>query len=195
MRSFVAIPLSQPIRAALVDAASIIRENDPAWRDAKWVPPENLHITLMFLGEIAEDAAPCLADHLAHELAQATPTPVILSGLRGLPGPERARMLWAHFAQQGADLATIARTIEVVASTFGIKTDRRPFNAHATLVRARKPGPIAPGALSAAEERLWSVLGQEPVMSVGEARLYKSTLTSTGAIYEEMAVLPFSSSR
>lgn len=195
MRAFIGIPLASSFRSALIDAGSAIRQSDPRWTRARWVPRENLHITLQFLGDIDSTLAPVLGERLGAELSLAEPTSVTLTGVGALPRVGRARMLWARFGEQDSSVAGLAKLVADVTAELGIESDNRPFETHATLARAEKPQPVAADALAAADESLRSALGQKTVMSVGHATLYKSTLTRTGAVYEELVVMPFGSTR
>ena len=60
MRLFVGIPLPEATRRALTDGCDAIRADDSAWRTEKWVAPENLHITLAFLGRLPAESVDAL---------------------------------------------------------------------------------------------------------------------------------------
>ena len=88
VRCFVGIPLADSLAASLATACEAIRREAPAWRDEKWVAAENYHVTVRFLGEIADDSADQLLSVL-ETVAETDPR------LRARPGrctrrPERA---------------------------------------------------------------------------------------------------------
>ncbi|MEM8628340.1 MAG: RNA 2',3'-cyclic phosphodiesterase [Pseudomonadota bacterium] len=98
---------------------------------ARWVDPENYHITLQFFG----DVDPHTADALERDLAQvsAEPFDVRLSGL-GHFGGERARSLWAGVVA-GPELAQLASAHRRVARACGLEPERRKFHPHVTIAR------------------------------------------------------------
>jgi 2'-5' RNA ligase len=195
MRAFVGVPLGLQHVEALQRAGETLRENDPSWRDTKWVPAENLHITIEFLGDVPPESVAVLVDDLSSRLAQHDAAHVSFGSLQARPRLQRARMVWAEYADRGGRLGEIARSVSAAASSLGIATEERPFVAHATLVRARRPQPLSPEAISSATVSAQSALGEDAVMSVGHAILYKSTLTQAGAVYDTLAEIPIGQPR
>ncbi len=76
MRAFVGAPLDPAHRQALSLGADALRDTDPTWRGEKWVPVENLHITLQFLGELSAESVDELATDLARRLTEIPPAEV-----------------------------------------------------------------------------------------------------------------------
>lgn len=191
MRAFVGIDLEPAWRDALAAGCEVVRALVPAWEDQKWVPSENLHITLKFLGDLPDDAS----ETLPADLAQA------LEGVRGFrmnpvtlfePVPNRrsTNMLWTTLDDADGHCADLAERVESVSERYGVLPDTRDFRAHVTLCRTRRPRSftVAEEASSAALQVLTSH-GVEPVMSVHAVTLLKSTLTRTHAHYDRLSVL------
>jgi 2'-5' RNA ligase len=195
VRAFVGIPLPDAHVEALLAAGERVRDGDPRWTMQKWVPRQNLHMTLQFLGDIAPESAEALAAQLHARLAEAEPPLVSFETIAARPKTSRARMLWATYRDDGDALAAVAASVADAAEREGLDIEKRRFVAHATLVRARGQIPVEPQAIEAAAASARSVLGESRVMSVRHARLYESTLTRAGAVYESVADIPVGSPR
>ncbi len=130
MRLFTAIELPAEIRERLVRLAVGIP-------GARWVPEEQLHLTLRFIGEV--DGA--VGDDIAESLAgvECEPFTVRLKGVGCFPPRRAPRVLWVGVAEP-APLARLKRRIDQVLSGVGIAPEGRKFAAHITLARvARSP--------------------------------------------------------
>jgi RNA 2',3'-cyclic 3'-phosphodiesterase len=100
---------------------------------AKWVDPENMHITLRFAGDIDERAADAFADALAD--ANVAPFQVTIAGV-GAFGGRDTRVLWAG-VEAGSELDALYRANERAARTAGLEPPPRGFKPHVTLARMR----------------------------------------------------------
>jgi 2'-5' RNA ligase len=187
VRAFVGIPLPDAHAEALLGAGEHVRDGDPRWSDQKWVPRQNLHLTLEFLGDISPESATALAEDLHARLAEARPPHLSFEAIVARPRSSRARMLWATYRDENGSLAAIAASVARAAEREGIDVEERRFVAHATLVRARRQIPVEPKVIEAATSSTRSALGESLFMSVRHARLYESTLTRAGAVYETVA--------
>jgi RNA 2',3'-cyclic 3'-phosphodiesterase len=125
-RLFTALEIPAPLRTRL----SLIRA---PLVGAKWVAPENLHITLRFAGDIdgrtADDFAELLAD------VSARPFTVTIAGT-GAFGGRDPRVLWAG-VEANAELDALYRANERAARSAGLEPDPRNFTPHVTLARMR----------------------------------------------------------
>jgi 2'-5' RNA ligase len=195
MRAFVGIPLDPGHVTALESAGAVVRASDSRWRGARWVPAGNLHVTLKFLGDIPGESVNGLTRDLKNAVGGSEAGSLAFDAIEAVRDARRARMLWARFADLDDHVQRLANAVEQVSTAYGVEPDTRDFVAHATLVRAKRPGPVDPEALDAARAECRSVLGKDRVMSVVQARLYKSTLTRAGAVYETIADLPVGGTR
>jgi RNA 2',3'-cyclic 3'-phosphodiesterase len=186
-RCFVAIELEQWMASLLCDVADTMRNAAPTWVGEKWVAQRNLHITLKFLGDLPDSVLPLLADELATATEALAAFELRAKGLVARPSAHRCSMVWMEFADPCARYAALADILEAVAIGYGVVRDQRAHRAHATLVRARRPKPIARHALEAGSLLLERAM---PAMSVSHATLFTSTLTRTGPVYERVATAP-----
>ena len=107
------------------------------------VPPENLHLTFRFLGEIDETAF----DRLAAGLDQARfprPFPIRLGALGTFPNPKKATVLWVGFEEGVDQLSAIHGEVAEACEGAGFDADERPFRPHVTVSRIRPPADLRP---------------------------------------------------
>lgn len=178
IRAFVAIPLPEDVVDALVAAQAGL----PAGRP---VAPENLHITVAFLGEHPE---PLVEDvHFALDNIRAPAFELTLDGL-GLFGGDRPRSLHAEVKPEPT-LTHLREKVLQAARSAGLRMDRTRYSPHVTLARFNKGlnGEDMEKMRTFAVRRMAFRAGPFPV---DEFHLYRSTLGRNGPIYEELAAYP-----
>lgn len=177
IRAFLALPLDEGTRSALAVQQFLLP------LPAK-VPVENLHLTLVFLGEVAERAL-----EEAHEAFAALRLPAFeltLQGL-GLFGGARPHLAYAGVAPNEA-LMRLQRKFETEARRAGLAIEGRRFLPHVTLGRFHPPGfEVAARLERAIAEQGGFRSGPMPVRAVV---LYESRRSRGGSRYEELARYP-----
>jgi RNA 2',3'-cyclic 3'-phosphodiesterase len=176
VRLFVAVNLPEDERRAAHEAAAPLRD---AGLPVKWVPPASLHVTLKFLGEVAEDREAAIGAALDAAVAAARPFAVGLGGAGAFPGVARPRVIWLGVEAHPA-LELLSHDVERALEPFGFEAELRPFRPHVTLGRVR-PG-ARPGAFAALEP-LAAALAWEGVAPVDSVDLMASVLGPGGAVY------------
>jgi 2'-5' RNA ligase len=179
MRAFVAVVPPAEALAPLATAVEALR--GPG---ASWVPPERLHLTLAFLGEVAEPVAARVADRLAEAVRGVAPFRLRIAGGGAFPRPARPRVLWAGVDGDVAALASLARLVRRAARSAGADVERAPYVPHVTVARIRArdyDGTAAVAALAGVSGDPWTVT---------EAVLLHSTLGPKPS-YDRLAVAPF----
>jgi 2'-5' RNA ligase len=120
----------------------------------KWVPPDGIHITLKFLGEVPEQRQPELVRALGEAVIGARTVTLVVSGAGAFPDPQRPRVLWAGIAPDPA-IELLADRVERVFAPLGFPTEGRAFRPHLTLARAaRRARPLDFAGLAGALEEL-----------------------------------------
>jgi 2'-5' RNA ligase len=178
IRAFAAIALPEAVRRDL----QILQMGMPVPRT---IPPESLHLTLVFLGEVP---APVLADvDAAFRSVSAPAFDVELRGV-GMFGGSKPRVVFAG-AGPAAPLEHLQAKLAAAARGAGIAIEARRFVPHVTLARLSRP-PESRTRL----ERFVAMRADyaAPRFTVGDFRLYRSTLGGEGASYEELAAYPLS---
>ena len=153
MRAFVAVVPPPEALDPLVRAVAPLRD-----LPVSWVPPERLHLTLVFLGEVA-DPEPYGAA-LAEAVAEVAPFALRVRGGGAFPSPARARVLWAGVEGDVDALGRLARLARRTARAHRIDVERKPYVPHVTVARVRRAGfdgTGAVGALAAVDGAPWTV--------------------------------------
>ena len=183
LRAFLALELPPEVRAEAFRAAEELRRE--LANAVRWVPEENLHLTLKFLGDVDSQRVPRLVSSAAAKLARVERFEGALGGLGAFPNARAARVLWLGLTRGSAQLARLARKLDSVATRAGAERDRRPFQAHLTIGRLQEPARVAieripgPGSLP---------------FPVEEVVLYESRLSAAGPTYVPLARLPLGQS-
>jgi 2'-5' RNA ligase len=191
IRAFLAVQLSEPLRATLAaiqsDVKRRITHDLPHHVSMTWVRPASLHLTVKFLGDIDEGLVIPLRHAIADTLSRHRAIEIPLDRLGVFPRPQQPRILWIGPSDQweksedAARLAAVHRAIEASCGSLNLAQDVRPLSAHLTLARI-KAGHHAVGqalARSGAMDRL-SAHHSLPVDGVV---LIRSELKPTGSIY------------
>ncbi len=180
MRLFYAVKVSETIETEIAGAIRTFPVRNPPWR---WIPPENMHLTLKFLGEVDEGMLDTLREAGAEAAAAAKPFRVVYGPFGAFPSLARPRVLFFQAIEGAEGLAALARALEEGAERLGIPREERPFRAHITLARIKEP---LPGAVT---EKLGAVPALSPAaeQTVDRFALMRSHLARSGATYEEVA--------
>ena len=184
LRAFFAIDLPEAVRTCASLAIETLRRAVPA--GVRWTPAENQHLTLKFLGEIAEDRVEALVGRASAKLAGLAPVELALGGFGAFPSAREARVLWLGLARGGGALAKLARSLDSAARVVGVERERRPFSAHLTLGRLREPARVEIERLPAPESVAWTAT---------EVVLYESRLAPDGARHVPLAHLALGAGR
>jgi RNA 2',3'-cyclic 3'-phosphodiesterase len=180
IRSFIAIPLSSEIQAKLTQISTDL-QNQLKGTPLRWVPVDNMHLTLKFLGEVSTANLEMLKMTLQGEVAGHNPFEISVGGLGAFPNLRRPRVLWVN-VQAPAELAAVQRGIEMQMARLGYPPEDRPFHAHLTLSRVGRTA--SPQDM----QKICDVISKCKVGFLGATRvltinLYKSDLQPGGAFY------------
>ena len=152
MRLFVAVEVPVAVREAVAGTVAPLRESMPRLR---WVDPSRYHLTLVFMGAVADEAVAQVEPAVARGVAGAAPFALALDGRLGVFG---RRVLWAGL-EESRPLAALASAVSsAVASVVALPDGERAFSAHLTLARAgREPVRAAAVAGVAVPRLAWEV--------------------------------------
>ncbi len=134
MRLFVAVPVPEYVQKAL---SMLLKEAFPFPVEASWSKPEQLHITLKFLGQIDEKRLEEIQESLAGVAQQASRFELHLSGLGVFPPQGKPKTLWAGIDQGIKPLRELASQIAAILVPFGFPMEERVYTPHITLARLR----------------------------------------------------------
>lgn len=180
MRCFIAIALPPAVRELMVRVQEALRRADA---DVKWVEPENLHLSLKFLGDVGDEALATLKGVLSVEALRWPAMTLAYAGVGTFPERGAPRVVWAGCSGDLETLAGLAGAVERAAAQVGVPREHHPFVAHLTLGRVKSDRNV---------KRLRTAIEQQAAVPLGgqdvkEFVLYRSTLTNRGPIYERIA--------
>jgi 2'-5' RNA ligase len=156
----------------------------PLMNDVAWVAPDNVHLTLKFLGAVDAEQLGALAKTLTSAVSTCAPFQLGLGRLGAYPSPGRPRVLWAGIDAGAAPAALLAARIDEALETLGFKRETRAFSPHITLGRVRQPH---------AQPRLGEAMAATRIIGtvdVTRVSLMRSELSPRGARYTELAAAP-----
>lgn len=184
VRTFIAVNLTNSLKERL---GGVIDQLRSANADVRWVKPQNLHLTLKFLGyiEIGQlEPVFGMASQAARETDIFT---ISFTGLGGFPNLFHPRVIWVGVDKGKEEITRLASLIEANLSRLGFKSEERGFSPHLTLGRVKS---------SKGLDNLIKIIPTiEDVSSSGEMDVIKievmgSQLTRDGAIYTTLRELP-----
>jgi len=188
IRSFVAIELSEELRAALASVQQQLRPQVPP-RTVRWTAPESIHLTLQFLGDVAPAAVAPITDALRGVCANRPAFDLALEGLGVFPNPRRPRIVWVGIVEASGALNALQQAVGQALAPLGYPPEERPFTPHLTIGRVARELDL-PELARLGEVITRSTTGRLGGMWVDHLNLMKSDLRPSGAIYTAQAVLP-----
>jgi RNA 2',3'-cyclic 3'-phosphodiesterase len=179
IRCFVAINLDKGLRRDLYHATEALRDIQC---DVKWVPMENLHITLKFLGDTPEECIPKIGERLAAISGSHMPFRMKLHGAGIFPDRRRPRVVWIDILDSG-EFIKLYEKVEESLAIIGFQKDNRSFTPHLTIGRVRSPKGNASlvGMVEKLKENDFGIIEVEKIS------LMKSDLKPSGAQYTPVA--------
>lgn len=170
-RLFVGLPLPRGCAEALAAA-------DPGLQGLRWLPAEQLHLTLSFLGEV--EGAQLAGLHAALATVRVPPFFLPLVGLGTFQSHGKPSVVWVGVGKGHPHLFALHKHVQDAVLRAGIEPDLRPFHPHVTVGRGKgiSRGALQPFLRRHAETE-WGLLKAE------EFTLYSSRLSSEGAEYRE----------
>jgi RNA 2',3'-cyclic 3'-phosphodiesterase len=179
VRAFFGLPLPEEHRAEL---GGYLAECVAFAPDFRWVPPANLHLTVRFIGSIERQ----LVDEIADGLAQASLRgfDLELGELGTFKRGRLVRVVWLALAGGSEPARILAAQVEAACVQAGLEAEKRPFQPHLTVARARaRFGAALPSLQPAPRLGPWTA---------DELVLYQSHLSPKGSVYEPLRRLPLS---
>jgi len=186
MRLFVAVSLPEEIKEKIGD---VLRDLTGIARlaeaDVKWVKLEQIHFTVKFLGDCAEDQIPLITRALESAIQGLSRFMVSLGGLGYFPEKGLLRIIWLGLLEGEASLKELANRVEASCEPLGFPKEDRIFNAHLTLGRVKSIRNV---------DKIRSLLDRQSKASVGaftinSIALIRSVLSPAGPTYTLLQTL------
>ncbi len=182
LRLFIAVELPANVRQRLADVADELR--GMGLERLRWVRPENIHITLKFLGETPAERQPQIEDALRAAAEGVAPHELTLGELGKFGGRQNPRVLWVDVRGDVDALKALQKRVDARIAPLGFPADERPFAAHLTL--ARVPQDLAKKVARPLAEAIDAVKVPDPPIPVREIVLMRSELRREGPVYTRL---------
>ena len=177
LRTFIALPIDDALRRRLV---AVQEELGGTGAEVKWVEPENLHVTLLFLGEVDALEVVEICRSVRGVAGPTEPFALSVAGLGAFPNPRRPRTLWVGVEEGHDELVALHHALEEALLKLGAyRREERAYTPHVTLGRVTGddfPPPLL-GRLK--RESDW----QGGTLMVREVHVMSSELTPEGPRY------------
>jgi 2'-5' RNA ligase len=177
LRTFLAVDLGKAIR----DRCVVLQETlGRAGVEVKWVEPDNLHVTLLFLGEVDEREVPEVCRVVGEVCATRPPFTVSVETVGCFPNPRRPRVLWVGVGEGMQELVGLHDALEAALEKLGCyRREERQYKPHVTLGRVKGERPADGLAAALARQAGW----QGGRIAVSDVLVLSSELTSAGPLY------------
>jgi 2'-5' RNA ligase len=181
IRAFIAIKISADIQEKLLGIQKKLKQSDT---HISWVNPENIHLTIQFLGNIEESQVPQIVSELHESASVVSPFQLQVGYAGAFPNLRYPRVVWIGVTDDEDDsLKTLQEDISARLQTLGFEQEEGRFKPHLTLGRVRSQKNKS--NLVRAIEAIVNIWVGE--ISVDAIYLIKSELKSTGAEYTDLA--------
>ena len=184
IRSFLAFELPLEIKNTVARVSGELRQST---LKARWVKVDNIHLTVVFMGNIETGDIPAIARGVQGVCQAFGPFDLSLKGIDCFPNRRNPRVLWLGLDGDLEPMSDFRDALQEHLTGFGIKEEKRKFKPHLTLARFRKPR-----RMDSKEDQLLSKYEHlsSSVYSLKELILFKSDLKPTGAVYTKMEAWP-----
>jgi 2'-5' RNA ligase len=174
MRTFIAIEVNN-----LPKVIQILEDIRRTGADVKLVEPYNLHITLVFIGEVEDNKVKLIKEALKE--LNFSSFKIKLNGVGAFPSINRPKVIWIGISEGFQQLKEMRSHLVKSLKARGIKPeDDKEFIAHLTLGRVKGPSNLV-NLIKFVNENMNIEVGE---VIVDKVKLFKSTLTPKGPIYE-----------
>lgn len=181
IRTFIAIKIPEDIQEKLSDLQEKLQQ---AEAHVSWVKPDNIHLTLKFLGNIEEDQIPAIVSSLKESVKVVTPFQLQIGYAGAFPNIRFPRVVWIGVTDdENGSLKALQTDLNERLARVGFKEENGRFNPHLTLGRVRSQKNRS-NLLRAIEAIINIWVG---VIAVNAIYLIRSELKPTGSEYTDIA--------
>lgn len=185
IRTFVAIAITDEVRARLATLCKALAETRARVR---WVRPDAMHLTLVFIGDVPDGMSPALSNAVQESVAGIGPFTLNVTGTGFFGKGKSPRVIWAGVQAEDAPLTDLQSRLATAMRALDLQIDDRPYSPHLTIGRVRGRTHVDP-LLQALEAHAEEEFGEVPVNDV---RLMRSELRRDGAVYHVLHQAPLS---
>jgi len=177
IRTFICIELSDSVK----DELALVINEIKHIRTVKWVKPQNIHLTLKFLGDVDTELISTIKDAVDKAAQHFDKFDINLAQFGAFPHFKRPRVYWVGLKDSSKKLGQLHAAIEKEMEQIGFSREQRRFSPHLTLGRVKSDQHSRElGAFFQQQQSLSTTL------TVNEVVVMKSELTPAGSIYTPM---------
>ena len=184
IRTFIAVATSPAVRGRAGELIDALRT---AGADVKWVDPENLHVTLKFLGDVDAREIHRVCKAVEAAVAGVGSFELEMRGAGAFPNAGRPRTVWLGAGNGHQQMATLNERIETAVEEFGFRREARRYQVHLTIGRVRRAGPGVAELGQLIQKHAEFEAGRT---RVDEVIVFSSRLSFSGPTYEALARVP-----
>ncbi len=185
IRTFIAIEIPQDIKEEISGFQNSLKDkNFPV----RWVRPENIHITLKFVGEIPGEVVNNIKQEFEKSPPLIEPFSCTVGGTGVFPNLKRPRVFWAGIKNGAEETIALAGTIDRFVREFDIEREKKRFSPHLTIGRFKRPFQV-----TGLENFLSDDILNTGNFSVGKIVFMQSVLKPLGPEYTPLAYHSLSS--
>ena len=177
MRTFVAVEASMEVRG---NAHRLMERLRRAEAKVKWVAPENVHLTLKFLGDIPDTEISHVCDAVARAVSEVSPFKIDCVGAGAFPESSRPRTVWIGVGEGAEFVKELYMAVDQSLHGLGLPAEGRRFKPHLTIGRVRGGGPATRMLGQRIGEHISFKAGQ---ILVDEVVIFSSELGRHGPAY------------
>ena len=186
IRAFIAIELPQALKSEITHLQEQIKAKSRV--PVRWVNPDNIHLTLKFLGDINVDIVDDIIRAIGEAARGSNPIHLGVKGLGVFPNPKRVQIIWVGLTGGLDKLTNLQQRIDNAVAGLGFPREKRPFSPHLTIARLRDR------ATPAERQSMGQLIGETGFTSqldfnAGSVNLMKSQLTREGPIYSRLGLV------
>jgi 2'-5' RNA ligase len=182
IRAFIAVEVSADVRS---QARKLIQELSEVSPGVNWVDPQQMHVTLNFLGDVGMLDLPPLCKMMENVVAELPPFDVQFEGAGAFPNVERPRTIWLGVGEGADEFRELQRALQAGLDELGYRGESRQFRPHLTLGRVK--GNDLDGSAELAERLAQHADYYGGASDVTDVTLFSSTLNRSGPTYNTIS--------
>jgi 2'-5' RNA ligase len=184
VRAFIAVEISAEVR---LRAGRLIARLEATGANVRWVKPEDLHLTLKFLGDVDLRDVPEVCSAVARAAATISPFTLRIAGAGAFPNATKPRTVWLGADEGVGEMGHLHERLGTSLAEIGFRPEQRRFRPHLTIGRVRSADRGMIALAETLNENRDFVGG---VVDVDEVVTFSSELQRSGPIYEVLSTAP-----
>jgi 2'-5' RNA ligase len=180
IRTFIAVEMPENITSGIRELQQGLKDYGV---DIRWIRPENIHLTLKFLGDVKAADINNIFEAISRTVDGVTSIPLKAKGIGVFPGIKSPRVLWVGLAGQIESLLRLQKTLESNLKGLGFPPEKRSFKGHLTIgrIKTKMHSKKVADALMAFRNF------ESETFTADKIILFKSELKTQGAVYTNLA--------